>query len=76
MLPLPGLFFPVSRIFYMHRHRQDSTNYSLCYSMIGNVRSRIGFILSSQSWEIGSPPTGGAGRMKLFCVVPVSAIHI
>ena len=22
------------------------------------------FILSSQFWEIGSPPTGGAGRMK------------
>ena len=32
--------------------------------------------LSSQSWEIGSPPTGGAGRMKLSCVVPVSVIHI
>ena len=38
--------------------------------MIGMVRSRISF------WEIGSPPTGGTGRMKLFCVVPVSAIHI
>ena len=33
-------------------------------------------ILSSQSWEIGSPPTGGAGRMKLSCVVPASVIHI
>ena len=30
----------------------------------------------SQSWEIGSPPTGGAGRIMLSCVVPVSAIHI
>ena len=44
--------------------------------MIGMVRSRISFILLSQSWEIGSPPTGGAGRMKLFCAVPISAIHI
>ena len=34
------------------------------------------FILSSQSWEIGSPPTGGAGRMKLSCVVPASVINI
>ena len=32
--------------------------------MTGMVRSRTSFILSSQSWEIGSPPTGGAGRMK------------
>ena len=39
-------------------------------NMIGMVRSRTNFILSSQSWEIGSPPTGGAGRMKLPCVVP------
>ena len=44
--------------------------------MIGMVRSRISFILLSQSWEIGSPPTGGAGRMKLFCVVPVLAMHM
>ena len=32
--------------------------------MIRMMRSRTSFILSSQSWEIGSPPTGGAGRMK------------
>ena len=32
--------------------------------MIGMMRSLTSFILSSQSWEIGSPPTGGAGRMK------------
>ena len=32
--------------------------------MTGMVRSRTSFILSSQSWEIGSPSTGGAGRMK------------
>ena len=44
--------------------------------MIGMVRSRTSFILSSQSSEIGSPPTGGAGRMKLSCVVPASVIHI
>ena len=38
--------------------------------MIGMVRSWI-----RQSWEIGSPPTCSAGRMK-FCVVPISAIHM
>ena len=42
--------------------------------MNGTVRSRTSFILSNQSWEIGNPPTGGAGRMKLFCVVPASVI--
>ena len=42
-----------------------STNISFPLGkMIGMVRSRTSFILSSQSWEIGSPPTGGAGRMK------------
>ena len=40
------------------------------------VRLITSFILSSQSWEIGSPPTGGAGRMKLSCVVPASVILI
>ena len=44
--------------------------------MIGMVRSRTSFILSSRSWEIGSPPTGGAGRMKLACVLPASVIHM
>ena len=44
--------------------------------MIGMVRLRTSFILSSQSWEIDSPPTGGAGRMKLSCVVPASVIYI
>ena len=44
--------------------------------VIGMVWSRTSFILSSQSWEIGSPPTGGAGRMKLSCVMPASVIHI
>ena len=44
--------------------------------MMGMVRLRTNFILSSWSWEIGSPPTGGAGRMKLSCVVPVSVILI
>ena len=38
--------------------------------MIGMVRSRASFILSSQSWEIDSPPTGSAGRIKLSCVGP------
>ena len=44
--------------------------------MIGMVRLRIRFIPTSQSWEIGSPPTGGAGRMKLSCVVPATVIRI
>ena len=44
--------------------------------MIGMVQSQTSFILSSQSRKIGSPPTGGAGRMKLSCVVPASVIHI
>ena len=35
--------------------------------MIGMVLVRTHFILSSQSWEIGRPPTGGAGRMTLSC---------
>ena len=43
--------------------------------MIGMVQSRS-FLLSSQSSEIGSPPTGSAGRMKLSCVAPASVIHI
>ena len=33
--------------------------------MNGTVRSWTSFILSNQSWEIGSPPTGGAGRIVL-----------
>ena len=33
-------------------------------------------LLSSQSWKIGSPPTGGTGRMKLSCVVPESVIRL
>ena len=42
-----------------------STNISFPLGkMTGMVRSRTSFIMSSQSWEIGSPPTGGAGRMK------------
>ena len=44
--------------------------------MIGMVWPQTSFILSSQSWEIGSPPTGGAGRMKLSCVVPALVIRI
>ena len=43
---------------------------------LGTVRSRISFILSSRSWEIGSSPTGSIGRMNLFCVVPALVIHI
>ena len=43
--------------------------------IIRMVRSRTIFILLSWSWEIGTP-TGGAGRMKLRCVVPALVIHI
>ena len=38
--------------------------FPLC-KVVTMVRLRISFILSRQSWEIGSPPTGGAGRMEL-----------
>ena len=34
------------------------------------------FILSSQSWEIGSPPTGGAGRIILLCRTRISHTHL
>ena len=45
--------------------------------MIGMVRSRTSFILSIQSWEIGSPPTGGAGWMKLFlCRARIGHTHL
>ena len=44
--------------------------------MIGMVRSRNNFILLSRFWEIGSPPRGSAGRMKFFCVMPASVMHI
>ena len=43
--------------------------------MIGMVQLRTSFILSSQFWEIDSPPTGGAGRIQLLCVVPASVIQ-
>ena len=45
-------------------------------NMIGMVQLRTSFILLTQSWDIGSPPTGSAGRMKLSCVVPTSVIRI
>ena len=32
--------------------------------------------VGNKSWEIGSPPTGGAGMMKLSRVVPTSLILI
>ena len=58
-LPLPRLVYPIMILNIV------STNISFPLGkMTGMVRSRTIFILSSQSWEIGSPPTGGAGRMK------------
>ena len=39
------------------------------------VRLRTIFILSSQSWEIGSP-TGSAARMKLSCPILATVIYI
>ena len=57
----------------VHRPRPPSNSNVTDYKMFKHylIMSR-----SSQSWEIGSPPTGGAGRMKLSCVVPASVIHI
>ena len=47
------------------------------FKHLANISFPLGKMIGMlQSWEMGSPPTGGAGRMKLFCVVPVSAIHI
>ena len=43
--------------------------------MIGMVRLQTSFVLSSQSWKISSPPTGGARRMKLSCVIHIGHIH-
>ena len=51
-------------------------NIVLAYQPICSFHWRTSFILSSQLWEIGSSPTGGAGSMKLFCVVPASIILI
>ena len=44
--------------------------------VIGMVRLRTIFILSSQAWKIGSPPAGSARRVKITCVVPASVVHI
>ena len=52
------------------------SRFFLLGKVFGLVRLRTSFILSSQSWEIGCPPTGGAGRMKLSCVVPALGILI
>ena len=38
--------------------------------IIGMVRSRTSFILSSRCWEVGSPPTGGAGRINCLVSCP------
>ena len=35
--------------------------------MIGMMRLQTSLILSHRSWEIGNPPTGGVGWMKLPC---------
>ena len=44
--------------------------------MIGTVRLRTSIILSFRSWEIGCHLTGGAGSMKLSCVVLASVTYI
>ena len=48
--------------------------------LLGNtielVWLRTSFILLSRSLETGSPVTGGARRMKLFCVEPSSVTHV
>ena len=45
--------------------------------MIGMVQSRTSFILSSRSGEIGSPHTGGAGRMVIvLCRARIGQTHL
>ena len=44
--------------------------------MIEKVQLQTNFILSRRTWDIGSPPTGSAERMKSSCVVPASVILI
>ena len=43
-------------------------------SVIGMVRLRTSFILSSLSWEIGNPLTGSAGRMDWVAPAAVTCI--
>ena len=68
---MPGLVYPV-----MILNIVSTNTFFPLGKMIELVRLQTSFILSSRSWEIGSPPTGGAGRMKLYCIVPASVIHI
>ena len=44
--------------------------------MIEMVQLWTSFILSSRSLEIGSPPTGGARRIKLFCIGHTNLTHL
>ena len=77
LLPLHRLLFSISiKACFICIIPQTIYISFLLGKMIGTVRSWTSFILSSQSWETGSPPTGGAGKMKLSCVVPASVIHI
>ena len=71
MVGVPRLVYPVMIL--------NMVSHNILFPLgkiIRMMRSRTRFILSSQSWEIGSPPTGGAGRINLYFVVPASVIHI
>ena len=54
-----------NEIFYLTMHSADFIYSYVCWTYS-----------KSQSWEFGSPPIGGAGKMKLSCVVPASVLHI
>ena len=47
--------------------------------VIGMVGLRTSFILSSRSWEIGSPTTGGAGhfagKKERYILIDISVIN-
>ena len=68
---MPRLVFPV-----MILNIVSTSIFFPLGKVIGMVRLRTSFILSSQFWEIGGHPIGGARRMKLSCVVPASVILI
>ena len=51
--PMPSVVYPI-----MILNIVSTDIFSALGKIIGMVRLRTSFILSSQSWEIGSPPTG------------------
>ena len=59
-------------------YNQPVYHFHLVRSLEWSGCEQTSFCYAGLSWVrvIGSPPTGGAGRMKLSCVVPTSVIHI